>query len=351
MRRRRVVWAALFGLAVGPAARAQAPPQLIASGRWAYDHLRYDSAIVLLARALAAPDSALPGDLRREASTYLAAAFVLDHRRENAIPVIGQLLAADPRYRPSELTFPPEVTGLFEEVARRLSLVEARLPGDTAIHPGRDAWPVALLTSAPQQIAVEVRSAATRPVRVLYRGWLNDSLVLSWDGLDSAGAAVPTGRYVLVVTAYGVGKGAARMWRWPLDVRVDLPDTLADPSPPAGSLFATERRGVGHAVRTLLAAAGASVAIALGPGLAMPRASPSNARFAVVAAVDVAALLGVLRHPPGQHLETPARANVALVADWRARLDSTRAENRRRLARAVLLIHAGPMIEPAREAR
>lgn len=335
----RVVVAALwFAAAAARVAEAQSAAQQYQAGMRAYDNLQYAQAVALFRRALE-DGSGLAQPQQYDARAYIAAAQLLQGRPDSASAAAAELLADRPRYRPDELIFPPEVSGLFADVARRVRSLRVELPPITAIRPGAGRWLVEIETSAPQDIEAALGSEASA-VRTLYRGPISDTLALAWNGLDGGGRPVAGGRYWFSIVARA-GDGVSRELRWPLDVQWEGRDTLPDPPEPADSLRLKERMGSGPALEAAVGGLLASAAIVFGPGLVAPQASPSPARFAIAGAVDLAALAGVLRRFPGRAIEANRQANAGWRDRWRARVDSTRAENRRRRETGRLVIKEG----------
>src|SRR5881296_2947860 len=96
---------------------AQTARDLVTQGVRAYRALEYDAAVALLRRSLA--EGAL-GTLstaeRAQALTYLGATELFRGRRDSASLAFADVVLLDPRYRPDELIFPPQVTNLFQQV-------------------------------------------------------------------------------------------------------------------------------------------------------------------------------------------------------------------------------------------
>src|SRR5437773_764318 len=69
------------------------------------------------------------------------------------------------------------------------------------------------------------------PVRQLYSGPVADSLLVSWDGLTSAGTAATDGRYLLQVTPRTSTADGPRARQVVLEVKQEAPDTLSWPPP------------------------------------------------------------------------------------------------------------------------
>ena len=331
----RLIRAGVAGVLWVAAAQAQTAEELVRSGVEAYERLQYATAATALRQAVAAggPD-ALTRTRRHEALAYLAAARLLSGERTAAAAVVAELLAEDPQYRVDELIFPPQVSGLFTQVASRLGAIEASVSPDTAIRPASDRWIIRLAVSAPQDLQVIIEDDAGDTVGMLHRGAVNDTLTLGWDGLDRHNAVVTTGRYWLRVTG-------ARELRRPLELRLDAVNPLPLPGLP-DSLLLPEREGWGPALQALAGGLGAGALIALAPGLLAPSQAHDGVRFAVIGAVGIATVAGLLVHRPGRRLPDHARANRLTADRWRAAVDSVQAENQRRRGATRLFIRAGP---------
>lgn len=322
----RVVALAL--LLVAPL-RAQEPGAraVMADAVRAYRDLDFDGAARTLRRALAPPlASGLDDAERARALTYLGAAERYRGRRDSAMAVFGRLVVLAPRHRPDTLIFPPEITRLYDEVRRRTSVVEVRVPADTEFSIGGRlvAW---LYPSAPHDVSVAISREDGRPLRMLYAGPIGDSLDVRWDGLDSSGALVTGERLWLTVAS------RPRLVRVPLRVEANGPDTLPHPAPLGGGDLLPERADRGTALRSLggglLLAAGALTL----PSVVAPGERASGTRFAVAGVLGVSGLVGYLTRPAGRPLPENAAIN------------SARRETRRRQAEAVARTNAGRMRE------
>src|SRR2546430_6480825 len=97
-----------------PLLRAQSASDLLRQGVQAYQSLEYDAAAALLEQSLGRDSAAgLADSLRSRALTYLAATELFRGQRDTAVGAFRQLVLLNPRYRPDELIFPPQVTNLF----------------------------------------------------------------------------------------------------------------------------------------------------------------------------------------------------------------------------------------------
>ena len=105
---------------------AQSASDLLGQGVQKYQALEYDAAAALLERSLRHDSIAgLADSLRARALTYLAATELFRGQRDSAVGAFRQLVLLNPRYRPDELIFPPQVPICFRKSAGR---------------PGRSRW-------------------------------------------------------------------------------------------------------------------------------------------------------------------------------------------------------------------
>jgi len=319
------------GALPGQAARAA-----LAQGVRAYDDLEFEAAAGLLRRALAVQgtDALVPNDHQR-ALMYLAATELLRDHRDTARAVARRLVVANPRYRPDELVFPPQVLQLYDDVRRATPAVIGRASADTAIRPGSEAFAVRLYASTVHDVGATLVAMNGAVVRTLHRGPVSDSLMLFWDGLDSTGTGPPPiGRYAITVASLDRTGRAVRIMRLPLEILRGPVDTLPHPPPPADSLLRRERTAAGPALRRLAPALLAGAAIAVLPALVADGEESSGGRFVIAGGVSIVGFAAFISRRPGR----PIPANVAhnrMVRDWR---DSAAAVARRNAARSSELM-------------
>src|SRR5438132_10440136 len=97
----------------------------------AYKNLEFDAATLLLRRGVVQLTAAnAPVARRAKGLVYLGAAELFRGRRDSAVAVFRRLVVLDPRYRPDQLVFPPEVTNVFEAVRLRTKTVGTVGPRD-----------------------------------------------------------------------------------------------------------------------------------------------------------------------------------------------------------------------------
>src|SRR5712691_9017492 len=98
-------------------AAGQAASATLTQGVRAYDDLEFEQAAGLLRRALAVQGSgALSAADVSRALIYLTATELLRDRRDSARAIACRLVLTNPRFRPDELVFPPQLLLLYEVV-------------------------------------------------------------------------------------------------------------------------------------------------------------------------------------------------------------------------------------------
>ena len=341
MIRRVIVMVALSGAAAGcSAAQAQEAPALLARGVQAYQDLDYDSAAVFLRGALARPAGGIPDSLRARALAYLGATEYFRERRDSAASAFRQLLVLEPRYRPSQLIFPPEVSSLFEEVRLGTRAVAISVAPLTELAGPGDRMVVRLYATSVHEVSATVVRGQSLVMRTLYNGAIGDSLQVLWDGRDTVGATLDSGRVVLRVTSRGPTGRPERTVEVPLEIRRAGQEPLPLPPPPGESLLRPERRPGGSAMRSLLIGlAGAGLTVAL-PSVVGSGGDASAARFGVAGAIGVAGIVGSLAAGRPRPIPENIAANRQLRRAWEQQTETTRIENQRRAGTARLIIRA-----------
>lgn len=342
MKRLLVVLALM--LALPRAARAQTSAELLANGVRAVQNLEYDTAATLLRTALARVGAdPLPDTARTRALMFLGATEFFRERRDSAVAAFSRLLALDPRYRPDQLVFPPEVSSLFQEVRSGLRAVAAVLPPVTELASPGDRLAVRLYATSLHDITVTIAPAGLRTAqaRTLYSGAIGDSLQVLWDGRDVAGALPDSASFVLRVSSANTGGRPARVIEIPLEVRAARADTLPWPAPPADSLLRPERTSASGGSRALLKGAAVALAAVALPSIVASGSTPSSGRFAVAAAGGLAGILGFRAGRRPQPLPENIAANQAVRLAWQRQLDGVKADNAARLRNARAVIRAG----------
>jgi hypothetical protein len=344
MRHGLVLLAAVsFAAVAGPrGAHAQSAAEVLAQGVRAYQDLEFDGAAGLLRRSLAFQGTeALPPTGATRALIYLAATELFRNRRDSAAAVARRLVLLDPRFRPDEQVFPPQVVTLYEGVRRATPAVTARAPADTSIRPRADAFVIRLYASTFHDVSATLATEAGSVVRPLYAGPIGDSLNLTWNGLDSAGVRVPDGRYAVTITSLDRQRRVVRMLRLPLQVARPSVDTLPHPVPPADSLLRPERQPYGPAIRALAPGALTGVAIAVLPKIVASREDASGTRYLVGASVTIAGVAAFLSRHPGRPIPGNAAHNRVLRDDWRRAVDDVIRHNTQRIREVRMGIRTG----------
>jgi len=336
--------AAVLALALAGAARAQNPAAQVTHGIQAYQNLDYDSAAVLLRAALAAPGPAALADSDRvRALVYLGATELYRDRRDTAAALFGRLLRIDPRYHIDQLVFPPEVSGLFQQVRLITRAVAVVVPADTEIGGGRDVLSIRMYAATFHPIDVAVLRPGGARVRSVYEGNVGDSLQVTWDGRATDGSPVDSGRYLLQADSRGADGHVVRSVAIPLTISRVKRDTLPLPAPPAASLFKPEHRPGGNGVRGAVAGAAGVIAVLALPSLVAGGFHPSTDRLLVAAGFGVAGVLGFHAQRGPQPIFENIAANRTLRLTWQHQVDSVHAQNVARRSEVRLKVHAGPL--------
>lgn len=322
-------------------ASAQNGTELLAQGIRAYQGIDYEAAAGLLRRSLAATGpQALPDTARLRALSYLGATEVFRKRSDSAAAAFRILVLTDPRYRPDQLIFPPEVTNAFEATRRATKVVAVVVPADTMIVLGDELLPVRVYASSFHEIGVMMADDEGRPLRSLYTGPIGDSIVVRWDGLDAAGSAPATGRFRLIVTSRDPQGRVLRQLRVPLSTRLAAADTLPWPRPLPDTALLPEHGPSGPALRSLGAGVGAGLVVALLPSVMGSGKEASGSRFVVAGAVSLTGLYGFLTQRPSRPIVANVTANRARRDAWQRSRDQVAQENATRRKNVRLRIMA-----------
>ena len=318
--------------------RAQSARELLGQGVRAYQALEYDAAAALLEESLGRDSSGLADSLRARALTYLGATELFRGQRDSAVATFRHLVLLNPRYRPDELIFPPQVTNLFQEVRRATRAIAVAVPPVTELRTRIERFTARVLTSSLADVTVTLAREDGTLMRQLYSGPVADSLLVSWDGLTAAGTAATDGRYLLQVTPRTPTADGPRARQVLLEVKQEPPDTLAWPPEPP---FLPERTSSGPAFRSLAAGLVTGAAAVALPSIMAQGKDATGARFAVGAAVGIAGFVGFFAHKP-RPLEANVRKNASQRDAWMRKLDGVKTENATRLRTMRLVVRAGP---------
>lgn len=341
--------AALLAVVATPGVGHAQADDLLAQGLRAYQNLDYDAAAALLRRSLTpGGDRALSDSGRARAMMYLGATELFRGRRDSALAVFRRLVLHDPRYRADQLIFPPEVSNTYDLVRRVVPAVTA-VADDGEILLGDALYPVRLYASSFHEIQALITTDEGRVVRQLYIGPIGDSLVVRWDGLDSAGTGPARGRFALVVVSRNAQGQPLRRYQLALETTARVADSLPHPKPPAGVGLQPERGSAGPAWRSLLGGLAAGGAAALLPTLITGESSGSDMRFVVAGTLGLTGVVGFFVQRPGRVLARNVTANRAARDAWQRQLSATIEENARRRSDVRLRIHPGRVTRVERE--
>ena len=332
---------ASFATALTAAARAQTPAERVGRGVRAYRDLDYDSAAVILRAAVALPGTALADSDRVRALVYLGASELYQEHRDSAAAAFGRVLRIDPRYQIDQLIFPPEVTGLFQQVRLVTRAVAVVVQPLTELRIAGDAVSIWLYATTFHPVDVTIRRPNGAPLRALYQGGISDSLQLRWDGRALDGTPPDSGRYLLQVDSRGADGRVVRSVVLPLDVARERRDTLPLPAPLNDSLFRPEHVPGGTGLRQVLTGLIGAAAVAVLPSVVAGRASASGDRLVVAGGFGIAAILGFQAARRPQPIPENIAANRALQLAWQHEVDSVHARNVARGQEVRLLIRAG----------
>ncbi len=330
---------------------AQTATDLVEQGVRAYGELEFEAAAASLRRALrATPGSGIPGEDYARALIYLAATEYYRGEADSAEALFQQLVLFDTRRKPDPLVFEPGVTDIFEAVRRETKALTVVVPPRTAFRVGSGHIPVSLYASSFLGTVVEIFDEDSSLVRLVYDGPVSDSLVVTWDGLDSLGRRPDDGDYTLAVTSRRPGGVSLRSTRFPLDVSTVQQDTIPHPPAPADSLLLPERTSGGQGFETLFGGLFIGGAVMLLPSAIAPDADLAATRFLVGGAVSLGGLAGFVWRRPGEMITANVEANRELREDWRERLDNVVSENASRIANIRMVVEAGaPTVVELRE--
>jgi hypothetical protein len=341
-----VALAIAVALAGARGLRAQSARDLVAQGVHAYRALEYDAAAAWLRKSLADDAAGTLSTVERaQALSYLAATELFRGQRDSATLAFREIVLLDPRYRPDELIFPPQVTNLFQEVRRTTKAVAVAVRPVTELRVRSERFSARLLTSSLADVTVTLAREDGTPIRELYSGPVADSLIVTWDGLTAAGAPAEDGRYVLRVAPRAgatTGTDGLRARQVALDIKQQPPDTLLWPPPLTTPPLLPERTPAAPALRPLAVGLVAAAAVVALPSVVASGRTTTAARFGVGAAVGVSGLVGFFARRPGRPLEANVRANAPQREAWNRRFDAVKAENAIRRSIVRLVIRAGP---------
>jgi len=336
-----VLLVTLLALTARSVAAQQSASDLLAQGMRAYQSLDYDQAAAILRRGLArTTGDTLSVVERLQALTYLGATELFRDNRDSALAAFRQIAVTDPKYRPSEIIFPPQVTGVFQEVRQQTKTVFLQVPPVTEFRAKAEHFTARLLASSPHDIAVAITLPDGKPVREVFAGSITDSLAVTWDGLTDEGDPVKSGRYLLRVTPRAAKAGhLARQLT--LMIERAPPDTQLWPARPDGTAPPLHAPA-GPAVRSLAGGLAAAVAVVVLPSIVAQDAGGFKGRFAVAAAIGGAGIASFFAQRSAPAVDVAGGANTAVRDAFRRRLEQVQKQNAQAKAEVRLIIRAGP---------
>ncbi len=309
-------------------ALAQNPSVLLSEGVTAYDDVEFEIAARLLRRALD-PDAgtSLSANERDRAMMYLGAAELFHGQRDSSIASFERLILANPRYRADELIFPPRVTRAFNGVREIHKATAVNVARVQTLVVGRDQLTIRVFASSAHRITAAVTDERGRARRVLYTGGIEDSLSISWDGLDSAGGPLATGQYRLDVVSRNPQDAVLRTQRIPLRITRRRAEARSIPPPPE-PVYRTRKGGPVAGLKFLIPGVAIGAAVML--PAAVGNADAKTARYTIGGAVTIGGILGFLSQAGGTRKVEDRVATDSVQAEWRRRVATIQRANRRR---------------------
>lgn len=293
-------------------------------------------------RAALAPDATPPLTARDSirALMFLGATEHFRERRADALEAFATLLAMDPRYRPDDLTFPPEVTARFNEARVAVRAATVTVPDSASIFAPADQLPIRIHVAGPHDVRALMLDPRGLPLRLLHEGEVRDSLDLGWNARDAAGRLLDAGAYTLQVLSRGQDGGVIRTLEVPVLVERLARDTLWTPELQSSSLRpeTTPVRTSWRPVVLGLLAAGGVVAL---PSMLGGGSDGLAVRHVVAVSLGVGGIIGSV----AGSRPVPAPENV----EWNRRVrerfarevEFVREENERRRSESRLRLRTG----------
>ncbi|MFN0098173.1 MAG: hypothetical protein ACKVS7_05815 [Gemmatimonadaceae bacterium] len=331
---------ALVSTAGVTSVRAQRSDPL-ARAMTAYRELEYDEAATRFREVLNSATIVLTPAERSRARMFLGATELFRGARDSSIATFRDLLIADPRYRPDELVFPPEVSALFQETRLGVRAVAVAVPAATEVQGAADRLPIRLYASALHEIRAQIVGPQGRVEGILHIGVVGDSLEVLWNPRDALGHLREPGRYLLRVASRGPDGRTEREVEVPLDLRRIQQDSLPHPEPLAPSAFRPETVVRSSGVRPLLTGLVTAVVIAVLPSVVGSEEPGMGVRVGVAGAVGAAGVVGLTRATTPRPLPENIEYNRRQREQWQREVDRVIAENSTRRAAARLQIRAG----------
>lgn len=313
----------------------------LARAMTAYRGLDYDEAATRFRDLLNSTAIALTPLERSRARMFLGATEIFRGQREAAITAFRDLLIADPRYRPDELIFPPEVSALFQETRLGVRAVAVTVPANAEIRLPADRLPIRVYAAALHEIRAQIVGPRGAVESILHVGAVGDSLEVLWNPRDALGQLREPGRYFVRVASRGPDGRTEREVEVPLDIERIQQDSLAHPEPLAPSALRPETVVRASGVRPLLTGLVTAAVIAVLPSIVGSEEPGMGVRVGVAGAVGVAGVVGLTRATTPRPLPENIDYNRRQREQWQREVDRVIAENATRRAAARLQIRAG----------
>ena len=320
-----IVVAALF---VSVPAAAQTGLELREQGIRAYQALELAQAAQLLRRALTARD--LPDSAVLSTEAYLGATEVYRHQPDSARAAFRRIVLLDPRFRLDRVTFPPEVTSVFDDVRLATPAVSVDVPQRVTIEPGQGGITAQVYPSGPHVVRVRIETSDGDVLRTLYRRRVTGDFSVTWDGAGEGGKALESGSYVWSFASLGPDGVARRVVEVPVRIEHTTVDALALPARPT---LLPERTPAKPALIPLGVGLGGAVLSWLVTPIFTARDGP---RIALAVGFTAGGIIGFFEQRPGKPLPQNVAANRGAMAQWQAETRRVNEEERQR--------HPGPRI-------
>lgn len=302
----------VIALVAPPPLTAQTSSDLLEMGRRAFQNIDYDAAATVLRRGLVrTTGDTLSEPDRVQALMYLGATELFRGRRDSALAVFRRLLVLDPRHRPNELVFPPQVTDLFRAARQATKVVAVEVPPLTELRVRSEQFTARLQASSPHDVTVAITGNDGTIVRLIYTGPISDSLAVGGDGLTEESGLPADGAYQLRVTSGGPAGRIHGVVHVPLEISRVRGETH-QPSEMA------PRAVRGPPVRLLAGGGLATAAAIVLPTIVARDAHASGARFAVASAIGVSTLVGFVTRWRNRPIDRSARTNQSRRDDRRS---------------------------------
>jgi hypothetical protein len=314
--------------------------RLIAAARAAYDDLDTDSAAAVLRRVL---DQRVRASPRQQADAYvlLGAVELTIGREAEARAAFRSALALDPGRSVDTLAgLQSELLRVFTGERDRLLRVGITVPTDTLVasdghlpitaRPSRSALVVFILSDSAGLVRADTHV-------------VSDSAVFVWDLRGRTGVVAAPAEYDLQVVARDAA-GAARPWRWSLNVAREQVDTQPHPAPPDPSVFLPESTAARTRQPSALVHGLLLGVAALAAPLVLERASGGSGDPGAYAVAGALVAAGIMGYVSGPRTTRPLPANVEyngrLRADHQRERDAVAQANERARARARVRIRS-----------